>query len=265
MSISIVTISFNQMKFLAEAIDSVLATSESTDLELILIDPGSSDGSREMILEYAMHDSRVRYLFEKDLGPADGLNKGFSLATKDYIGFINSDDYYLPGTIEEVDNMFYLNRDCAVLLGHGFKLRNGKLEMIISDNFNAKSYAFGRCNFLQQSTFYNRSILTSLNVQFNLCNHTCWDGEFLFDIALSGGKLKTVSKLWGVFRIHHDSISGSGKLNEIYKSDRKRITQRYLDLKDLIPNKFANLVSKIFCALLRRTRKVCLYPKLVFK
>ena len=66
MSVSIVTISYNQCNFLAEAIESVLSTKKSIDLELIVIDPGSTDGSRELILNYAQKDARIKYLIEED-------------------------------------------------------------------------------------------------------------------------------------------------------------------------------------------------------
>ena len=261
MSMSIVTISFNQATFLVEAIESVLATAKSTDLELILIDPGSTDGSREIILEYAKCDDRVRYLFENDLGPADGLNKGFGLARKDYIGYINSDDYYLPGAIEEVDKLFNSNSEIAVLIGHGLKLQNKKFRIVVSDNFNAKAYAYERCNFLQQSTFYNRDILQSLKVEFNIHNRTCWDGEFLFDIALRHGKFKTIPRLWGVFRIHENSISGTGKLNDIYRDDRKRMTQRYFCETGVFQKSQFNFIFKTYRALLRRVKKAIIYAR----
>lgn len=82
MSISIIMLSFNQSEYLGAAMRSVLEQ-DSVDLELIVIDPGSTDGSREFAERLAGVDSRITLLFEPDDGPAHGLNKGFKkLRTK---------------------------------------------------------------------------------------------------------------------------------------------------------------------------------------
>src|SRR3546814_11032429 len=78
MRFSVVTISYNQAKFLRRAIDSVLNQS-GVDLEYIVVDPGSSDDSRAIIDSYG--DRIGHRVYEPDQGPADGLNKGFAHAT----------------------------------------------------------------------------------------------------------------------------------------------------------------------------------------
>ncbi|MBK7454912.1 MAG: glycosyltransferase [Anaerolineales bacterium] len=59
-------------------------------------------------------------LFETDAGPADGLNKGFKLGTGDIYGFINSDDYLLPGTISHIVDFFERHPNIDVVSGHGY-------------------------------------------------------------------------------------------------------------------------------------------------
>ena len=63
---------------------------DPADLEYIIVDPGSTDGSRELISSYG---DQIIKVFQTDQGPADGLNQGFARATGDIYGFINSDDY----------------------------------------------------------------------------------------------------------------------------------------------------------------------------
>lgn len=70
MSISIVMISFNQVEFLTRAMYSVL-NQESVDLQLVVVDPGSTDGSREFAQRVADKDDRVILIFESDSGPAE--------------------------------------------------------------------------------------------------------------------------------------------------------------------------------------------------
>ena len=92
MKISIVTVSFNQADYLEQAIRSVVEQDYS-DIEYIVVDAGSTDGSREII----ERDRIATVVFEPDREPADGLNKGFARATGDIFGYINADDAYLPG------------------------------------------------------------------------------------------------------------------------------------------------------------------------
>src|SRR6267142_1062651 len=94
--ITIVTPSFNQGSFLEQTILSVIGQ-QYPDLEYIIIDGGSTDNSVEIIKKYA---SRLAHWeSETDRGQAHALNKGFALATGTIFGWINSDDFYLPGTL----------------------------------------------------------------------------------------------------------------------------------------------------------------------
>lgn len=97
--ISIITPSFNQAEFLEDAIKSIL-TQEYPNLEYIIIDGGSTDGSIEIIKKYAHH--LCFWCSEPDKGQYDALNKGFSYATGEIMGWLNSDDMQLPWTLKTV-------------------------------------------------------------------------------------------------------------------------------------------------------------------
>ena len=103
MKVSIVTISYNQCEFLEQALVSVL-DQDYHNIEYIVIDAGSTDGSREIIQKH--HHRIDKVIFEEDEGPADGLNKGFSIASGHIYGFLNSDDFLLPGVISKVVDTF---------------------------------------------------------------------------------------------------------------------------------------------------------------
>ena len=126
MSISIVMLSFNQVEFLNRAIHSVL-NQELVELQLIIVDPGSTDGSRELAQRIASEDDRVILIFEPDSGPADGLNKGFARAKNEFVGYLNSDDVYLPSTLSLVEINFKSNAGADVIYGHGIILDERKL------------------------------------------------------------------------------------------------------------------------------------------
>jgi glycosyltransferase involved in cell wall biosynthesis len=95
--ISIITPSFNQSRYIGETIESVLAQ-DYPDIEHIVVDGGSSDGTLEMLARY----SHLKIISEPDRGHADAINKGMRLATGDIYGFLNSDDTLAPGALRRI-------------------------------------------------------------------------------------------------------------------------------------------------------------------
>ncbi|MBG0771685.1 MAG: glycosyltransferase, partial [Anaerolineaceae bacterium] len=96
--VSIITPSFNQAKYLRRTIESVL-NQDYPNLEYMVIDGGSNDGSVEIIQEYT--DRLTYWESVKDKGQTDAINKGFNRATGKYVAWLNSDDVYYPGAIRE--------------------------------------------------------------------------------------------------------------------------------------------------------------------
>jgi glycosyltransferase involved in cell wall biosynthesis len=214
--ISIVTISFNQAAYLEECIESVL--SQQVDgLEYIVVDPGSTDGSREIINRY----SGIIRIFEPDQGPADGLNRGFHSATGGIFGFLNADDYLLPGALAKVVTELKDGRS-KMISGSGISLYKGEETRIRPTLMTLHQLLYRSARIFQQSTFFHRDVYERVG-GFNMENRTCWDYELFADMAAAGAQHKIISDELGVFRLHDESISGSGRLNEAYKRDLDRI------------------------------------------
>jgi len=225
MKFSIVTISYNQAQFLEEAILSVL-NQDGVDVEYIVVDPGSTDGSREIIERY--RERIARAIFEPDHGPADGLNKGFALATGDVFGYLNSDDYFERGAFRRIAGFFRTNPDVDVLCGAVRIVDSGgkaRLRTGIPDHFDLRSFVAGTSWVGQQGTFFRREAF-ELSRGFRRENRTCWDGELLVDLALAGSRFAVMHRVLGNFRIHAQSISGSNRLNQQYLLDLEKIRNR---------------------------------------
>ena len=247
MKFSIVTISFNQSKFIDQAIRSVIGQDYSS-IEYIVVDPGSTDGSREIVERY--HTNINKVIFEPDKGPGHGLNKGFAQSSGDIYGYINADDYYEPGTFEHVFRLFKNNSDIDVVCGAIRVIgKNGtaRLRKRTSDCFDFKKFAAGAYTYCQQATFFRRSAF-ELTGGFNEKNKTCWDLELIIDMALSGSSFMTTNKVLGNFRIHECSITGSGKMAKQYildcESIRNKIRAKGVRLYSPFIEKFVKFIYK---------------------
>jgi glycosyltransferase involved in cell wall biosynthesis len=101
--ISIITPSFNQAQYLRRTIESVLSQKKDVDLEYIIMDGCSTDGSVDILNEYR---SKACVIVERDSGQADAIAKGFAMATGEILAWLNSDDMYLPGALAKVTKAF---------------------------------------------------------------------------------------------------------------------------------------------------------------
>ncbi|MBP3655155.1 MAG: glycosyltransferase [Clostridia bacterium] len=99
--VSVIVPAYNTGNYLAECIDSILGQSLA-ELELILVNDGSSDGSLEIMLDYAKKDERVCVIDQPNAGLSNARNHGVSVAQGDYIHFIDSDDMIAAETLEEL-------------------------------------------------------------------------------------------------------------------------------------------------------------------
>ncbi len=221
MKISIVTLSYNQLTFLGDAIGSALQQ-DYPDLEYIVVDPGSTDGSRKLLLSFGERISRV--IFEPDQGAADGLNKGFGRATGEIFGFLNADDLLLPGALLRVSEFFESHPQCDIVMGNGNVVdAHGRiLRHVRARDFTVRRYFYGGTNWLQQSTFFRREAFLR-SPGFNTENRTSWDGELFVSMVHTGATVGYIDADLAAFRIHNASISGTGRLVDAYREDCKRV------------------------------------------
>ncbi len=223
--LSIVTISFNQARFLGACVESVLSQGVA-GLQYITVDPGSTDGSRELLSTYG---NRIdRRVFASDDGPADGLNKGFALATGEVFGYINADDRLVAGALDYVQRYFSDHANVDVLCGAirivdeaGRRSWRGRT----ADRFDLVRYAAGICTVGQQATFFRRRAFERAG-GFNAENRISWDGELLVDLALSGARFATTRRTLGEFRIYPQSITGSNRHRDMALREHARMAQK---------------------------------------
>jgi len=247
--VSIVTLSYNQRIFLKDAIDSVLQQGHP-DLEYIIVDPGSTDSSRELVKSYGQRITQV--IFEADNGASDGLNKGFSRATGEVFGFLNADDYLLPGALCRVAAFFESHPQCDIVMGNGYIVdeRRRPLRHVRARDFTVQRYFHGGIRWLQQATFF-RSEAFRRSLGFNVENRTSWDGELLVSMVQMGAVVGYLDADLAAFRIHNASISGSGRSQDAYRKDCRRVFLQIRGRDWGVADDLLRLLYRIEGALLR--------------
>lgn len=165
--ISIVTPSYQQGRFIEDAIRSVL--DQNVDVDYVVIDGGSTDGSVEIIKRYA--DRLTGWRSEPDGGQYDAINKGFALTTGDIMGWLNADDFYAPNALSIVDDVFrlfpevdWLTSTLAVTANERGQIHSVRRIAVFdkrafSRGFNLPRIGEHTGNFIpQESTFWRRSL-----------------------------------------------------------------------------------------------------------
>ena len=183
MKISIITICFNSRDTIARAIESVVNQNYS-DLEYIIIDGGSTDGTLDVIKRY---ESKITYIItEPDQGISDAFNKGVKLASGGIIGILNSDDWYEPKILDTV--ALQLNNKSLDFIVGSLRLwseNNHNFVLFPDKNYQKKiGYKMPRLN--HPASFFKREVYDSVGL-FNLKYKYAMDYDF-FARVLSAGK-----------------------------------------------------------------------------
>lgn len=230
--ISVVTISYNQATYLEGAIRSILLQNYP-NIEYIIIDGGSKDGSVEIIKKY---QSFLKYwVSEPDKGPANALNKGLSHCEGEYFYYLNSDDIIEPGVFHFINEYIQINSGYDIYYGHGYMTYGDIMDKfkIYSVKWNIVEYANHLIPIVQQSTFIKLSTILKMG-GFNEENRTQWDGELLVDLHLLGAKFRRYNKHVCIFRVYPETITGNSDKTK-YHEDFNRINKKVFSNKEFIP------------------------------
>lgn len=201
--VSIVTPSFNQATFLEETIQSVLKQ-DYPNIEYIIIDGGSTDGSIEIIQRYARH--LAWWVSEKDQGQTDAINKGFAKAKGEIFAWLNSDDTYHPHAVSEAVTFLLNHPEVGMVYGDANLIDE---EGRVVGKFPARQTDYrrlrrGYVHIPQQAAFFRADLWRKV---------APLDPSFFFamdyDLWVRLAKIAPLvyePRLWANFRLH-----GSGK------------------------------------------------------
>jgi glycosyltransferase involved in cell wall biosynthesis len=206
--ISIVTPSFNQATFIYEALQSV-QIQNYPKYEHLVIDGMSADGTVELLqmLSDSPEYNKISWSSEKDDGQSEALNKGFRQAKGDIIGWLNSDDRYLPDCFAQVVNAFEQNPDVDIIYGdyriiddHGNVIKT-KHEI----EFNKFILFYHRVLYIPTTTTFFRSRVFKEENWLDERLQFAMDLELFIRLALKGYRFMHISKVLADFRLQPNS------------------------------------------------------------
>jgi glycosyltransferase involved in cell wall biosynthesis len=203
--ITVVTPSYNQAQFIEETIKSVIGQGYP-NLEYIVIDGGSTDGSVDLIKKYEKHLSF--WISEKDRGAADAIRKGFIRSTGTILAYLNSDDVYAPGCLQTAADE--LDESCDVLYGDTYwtDTEGHTIGQRRQTPFNQMGYLCGGFDLQQPSVFWKRDLYLSvggINPEFRFA----FDTDLFFRFVKAGARFKHIKQFFSSYRIHPESKSSA--------------------------------------------------------
>jgi glycosyltransferase involved in cell wall biosynthesis len=162
--VSIVTPSYNQARFLEATLCSVLEQ-DYPRIEYLVVDGASTDGSVEILRRYT--DRLTWWISEKDSGQSEAINKGFRRAHGEFVGWLNSDDIYLPGAVSSAIQFFQAHPQAGIVYGDAkaidadgkpfnlMRARQYSLADLMAFNIVCQPAAFMRRSVLEEAGYLN--------------------------------------------------------------------------------------------------------------
>jgi glycosyltransferase involved in cell wall biosynthesis len=202
--VSIITPVFNAVQYIESCLLSVI-DQRFPELEHLIIDGGSTDGTMDIVKKYAGEYGHIRFISEPDKGQSDAMNKGIRLAKGRLIGILNADDFYEAGTLQRIHDLakdqgepLFLVGNCKEWDQNGFlkyinKPKRLKLEELLL-GFRIAEHPINPSAY-----FYSKKLHDQVGY-YNEQNHYTMDLEFILRAARQV-RLRYVDEVWGNFRM----------------------------------------------------------------
>ena len=223
--ISIIMPSYNQAKYIERSILSIL-NQDYKNLELIVVDGGSTDETCEIIKKY---DSSIyKWVSEIDQGQSDALNKGFSWATGDIYGWLNSDDIYLPGAFKVTVEALRKNINKKIVYGDWLSIDQDDniLDLNYAFDFNLNHFIYEGFHLNSQSMFWRSSVHNTFS-GFDVELFNTMDYQMILEFGIQNGQesFLRVPVVMGGFRRYLGQKTAGFTKKVI--DEHERIAQRY--------------------------------------
>lgn len=239
MKVAIVTPSYNQAPFLAETIESVLGQ-EYPDIEYVVVDDGSTDGSLEIARRY---ESQLHALVvQQNAGQVAAINNGFSYTSGELMAFINSDDTLLPGAISEMVAEFTADPSLVMVYGDSVYTdeASNRTGVLVSRRWDPVHMVRVCENHVPQPSSMWTRRAWELAGPFDRRAYYFFDFEFFLRLSVLGN-VKQVQREWSTYREHAESKSASGGGGK--PADYERFADHFLT-SDRLPERYRRYVRE---------------------
>lgn len=200
LTLSVITPSFNQGRFIGRTIESVL--SQGYPVEYVIMDGGSCDDTADVAKPY---EGRLHFVSERDKGQTDALNKGIAVTHGDVIGWLNSDDVYCPGALEAVMEHFEAHPECDVAYGMADHIdeHDRFIDEYPSAPFDVERLEES-CFICQPALFFRRRVIERFGLpDVNL--RYCMDYEYWLRLGLGGARFDYIERKLAGSRFYPDT------------------------------------------------------------
>lgn len=227
--VSIVTPSYNQSQFLEETILSVLSQ-DYENIEYIIIDGGSTDGSIDIINKYK--DKISYWVSEPDSGQSQAINKGWRKSKGEVIGWLNSDDTLLPNTISKVVNYFKYNKDMHLCYGDCYIIdqKSRMLHYWKAGNYDLTKALLTASHIIPQPGSFMRRNVLGLVGELKEDSHILMDLDYWLRLA-TVGRIGYLNEPTSCMRIHPEAKTRS--LHEAKAEDYINVFQNFFSSSSL--------------------------------
>lgn len=244
--ISVVIVSFNQAAFLEAAIRSVVSQNYA-DLEIIIVDGGSTDGSIEIIETYRSHFAHV--IIEPDEGQSDALNKGLARATGEVMNWLCSDDLLEPGALARISEA-YLASGADLIVGGCIRIGESRQDELIRHHTsivvgrNVQLDALDMLDYMgswhlgnyfyQPEVFFTRRIWEASGGFIKKHLHYAMDYDMWLRMALAGASIYHIPAMIACSRVHAEQ--------------KTRLSGEYLHLISQLLEEYEDLIAALEAA-----------------
>jgi glycosyltransferase involved in cell wall biosynthesis len=199
--VSIITPSYNQVRFIEATLRSVL-DQDYPNIEYLVVDGASTDGSVEIIRRYA--DRLAWWVSEKDSGQSEAVNKGLRRARGEIVGWLNSDDVYLPGAVSAVVAAFRSHPEAGLVYGDALAIdADNKPFNVMRARQNTLADLMAFNIICQPAAFMRRSVLEQVNY-LDPAYHLLMDNLLWMRMAQKA-PLVYVPQTWAAARYHEQA------------------------------------------------------------
>jgi glycosyltransferase involved in cell wall biosynthesis len=227
-TVSIVVATYNRSKLIRECLESLLAQTYR-DLEIIVVDDGSTDNTQAVVTEIARKDHRVRYFPRPHVGAPPSRNFGLEQARGEYVGFFDSDDLWPPNYIETMVGRLQASPDFDVVYSDIMQMVDGKIigsYITIAKHPTGRItkdlFFRGRAFNLPSSTISRKKVWTGIFWEESIKN--CDDLDVFLRIS-TRAKFMYVPDVYVIYRKTDDSVSSKAVKN-LFR-DHLRIMERF--------------------------------------